>query len=102
MPILPQSVASDAAGNTHFVASHCVFKLDPSGVVTRIAGNGKPGYSGDGRPATGAQLQLQSISSLGAVYWDALPPDIAADNAGNVYVADNGNYLHPVWECKIS
>ena len=52
---LVQSVAADSTGNTYFVAFHCVFKLDQSGVVTRIAGNARPGYSGDGRPASNAQ-----------------------------------------------
>src|SRR5579872_1546491 len=56
--VLDVSVAADAAGNTYFVAFHCVFKLDPNGVVTRIAGNGRSGYSGDDGPATSAQLQL--------------------------------------------
>jgi hypothetical protein len=56
-----QSVATDVLGNTYFVASHCVFKLDQNGVVTRIAGDGRPGYSGDGGPATSAQLRLQNI-----------------------------------------
>ena len=95
MPLgLVQNVAADAKGNTYFVASHCVFKLDHSGVVTRIAGNARAGYSGDGGPATSAELQLQSIVvSIGLfVGGDALPPAVATDNVGNVYVADNGNY----------
>jgi sugar lactone lactonase YvrE len=90
-----QSVAADAMGNTYFVASHCVFKLDVYGVVTRIAGNGRAGYSGDGGPATRAQLQLQNIQFASWDVWvgvGALPPGIAVDNGGNVYVADNGNY----------
>jgi hypothetical protein len=42
MPIgTMQSVAADARGNTYFVADHCVFKVDPNGVVTRIAGNAR-------------------------------------------------------------
>ena len=62
---LVQSVAADVS-NTYFVASDCVFKLDQNGVVTRIAGNARPGYSGDGGPATSAELQLGfgSVSSL--------------------------------------
>src|SRR5258708_5386922 len=43
---LPLSVATDASGNAYFAASYCLFRLDPSGVMTRVAGNGKPGYSG--------------------------------------------------------
>jgi hypothetical protein len=41
-------LATDAAGNVYFSAAYCVFKLDPNGIMTRIAGTGKPGYSGDG------------------------------------------------------
>ena len=79
---LVQSVAADVS-NTYFVASDCVFKLDQNGVVTRIAGNARPGYSGDGGPATSAELQLGfgSVSSL----------PLTVDTGGNVYVADNGN-----------
>ena len=95
MPIAPQSVTTDALGNTYFVASNCVFKLDVNSVVTRIAGNGRPGYSGDGGPATDAQFQAQSVNSPGTYVYvggNTLPPGITADNLGNVYVADNGNY----------
>jgi sugar lactone lactonase YvrE len=84
-----QSVAADAVGNAYFIGSHCVFKLDQNGVATRIAGNARPGYSGDGGPATSAQLRLDSIS-FGTI--GALPPGVAVDDGGNVYVADNGNY----------
>jgi sugar lactone lactonase YvrE len=90
-----QSVTADAMGNTYFILSHCVFKLDSNGLVTRIAGNGRAGYSGDGGPADSAQLQLQSVNYAAVFVYvgaGALPPGIAVDNAGNVYVADNGNY----------
>jgi sugar lactone lactonase YvrE len=90
-----ESIATDAMGNAYFVASHCVFKLDQNGVVTRIAGNGRAGYSGDGGPATSAQLRLESIKFAPWDNWVSqgmLPPGIAVDNGGNVYVADNGNY----------
>ena len=91
---LVQGVAADAAGTTYFVASACVFKLDQNGVVTRIAGNARAGYSGDGGPATSAELQLQSMFGSTGLFvgGDALPPGVAIDNGGNVYVADNGNY----------
>ncbi|HTC86767.1 MAG TPA: NF038122 family metalloprotease, partial [Bryobacteraceae bacterium] len=49
-----------------------------TGVITTVAGNGSQGYSGDGGPATSAQL-----SSLGG---------LAADASGNLYIADNFNH----------
>ena len=67
----PLNVATDAAGNAYFNADNCVFKLDAKGVLTRVAGNFRPGYSGDGGPATSAQI-------AGAV---------AADAAGNLFLA---------------
>jgi sugar lactone lactonase YvrE len=63
--------------------------------VTRIAGNGRAGYSGDDGPATSAQLQLQDIQFGSWDVWvgvGALPPGIAVDKGGNVFIADNGNY----------
>lgn len=48
-----------------------------NGVITTIAGNGMSGFSGDGGPATAAELNN--------------PFGLAADPAGNVYVADVGN-----------
>lgn len=67
-------VAADGAGNLYFPALYSVFKLDRNGVLTRVAGNLKAGYSGDGGPATSAQL-----SSL----WG-----IALDTSGDLFIAD--------------
>lgn len=49
-------------------------KVDPSGIITTIAGTGVGGYSGDGGPATAAQL------------WE--PVGIAVDAANNIYISD--------------
>ena len=48
-----------------------------SGTITTVAGTGEPGYSGDGGPATQAQLDQ--------------PESVAFDDAGNLYIADGGN-----------
>src|ERR1019366_5712021 len=70
----PTRLATDAAGNVYFGSLHSVFKVDAGGTLTRVAGNGRPGNSGDGGPAAAAQLSF--------------PMGLAADTAGNLFVAD--------------
>lgn len=72
-------VAADAAGNVYFTDynNHRIRKIDPSGVVTTIAGTGFGGFMGDGGPATAA--------------WIRWPKGITLDGAGNIYFADFGN-----------
>jgi len=60
-------------------ANHRVYRVDPGGAIT-MAGNGTAGYSGDGGPATSAQLNLSQKSGL------------AVDSAGNLYIADTNNH----------
>src|SRR6195256_4904498 len=69
----PQGVAVDAEGNAYFTSINSVFKLNHDGVVTRIAGNSRPGYSGDDGAATSAQLNR--------------PTGVAIDGAGNLFIA---------------
>jgi uncharacterized protein (TIGR03437 family) len=76
----PQDVTIDAAGNV-FIAdtdNHRVRKISPSGIITTVAGNGTPGFSGDGGPAASAELRL--------------PKAVALDNAGNLFIADTYNH----------
>ena len=58
----PGGVTTDAAGNVFFTSypyvmgnpgqeHETVLKLDPNGILTRIAGGSRGGYSGDGGPA---------------------------------------------------
>jgi sugar lactone lactonase YvrE len=74
----PQSVEVDPAGNI-FIAdtyNHVVRRIDRSGVITTFAGK-EPGLSGDGGPATAAQISL--------------PMDVAVAPDGSVYITDGGN-----------
>ncbi|HEX4064672.1 MAG TPA: Ig-like domain repeat protein [Acidobacteriaceae bacterium] len=77
----PYGVALDAAGNLYIAdsANNRVRKVDTSGNIATIAGNGTPAYLGDGGAATSAEL----YSPLG----------VACDPAGNVYIADARNYV---------
>ena len=64
-------VASDAAGNLYILAKCVVWRRDAAtGNLTRFAGLGVPGDSGDGGPATSAQLNGSGIAvdATGAVY----------------------------------
>src|ERR1019366_5622039 len=51
-------ITTDTAGNVYFASLNCVFRLDQNGILTRLAGNSRPGYSGDGEAATSAQLNF--------------------------------------------
>src|SRR5258708_6759468 len=54
--ISPSGVTTDLSGNVFFSSRNTVFKLDTGNVLTRIAGNSRPGFSGDGGRAVDAQL----------------------------------------------
>jgi len=76
LPDTPIGIAVDTAGNVYYTYGN-VYKMDPSGNVVTIAGNGTSGYSGDGGPATSAQLNG--------------PTGLAVDAVGNLYISDTGN-----------
>jgi sugar lactone lactonase YvrE len=78
----PDGVAIDGAGNVFFVDStnQVVREINAAtGIISTVAGNGTEGYSGDGGPATSAQL--------------ASPCGLAVDFAGNIYIADMSNHV---------
>ncbi len=75
----PSGVAIDAAGEL-FIADYLnnrIRKVNAAGVISTIAGNGTPGFTGDGGPALAAEINL--------------PNDVNLDAAGDVYIADSGN-----------
>ncbi len=75
----PQGVAVDSSGIPYIAdtQNNRVRRISPNGVISTVAGNGSPGFSGDGASATGAQLNT--------------PTGVATDNAGNLYIADCNN-----------
>lgn len=75
----PNAVALDSAGNLYICdsANNRIRKVS-NGTITTIAGSAVQGYSGDGGPATNAELYE--------------PNAVAVDSAGNVYIADTYNY----------
>ncbi|HEY1804172.1 MAG TPA: Ig-like domain repeat protein [Terracidiphilus sp.] len=90
---LPSSIALDGAGNLYIADSlHNRIRMvcasatsatiqgtscAGAGIISTIAGNGNPSYTGDGGPASSATLSG--------------PGGIALDGAGNLYIADTGN-----------
>jgi len=73
-------VATDTAGNL-YIGDDSNFRIRKvnaaTGIITTVAGNGTPGYGGDGGPATSAEF-------FGLL-------DLALDQAGNIYISDTEN-----------
>ncbi len=87
---IPEQAELDVFGNMFIADSgnNVIRKVSPSGVITTVAGNGfgastgnangeGGGYSGDGGPATNAELNL--------------PISLAVDPSGNLWISDQGN-----------
>ncbi|MCD6012707.1 MAG: hypothetical protein K0Q79_2569 [Flavipsychrobacter sp.] len=77
---LPSGVITDGSGNVYIAddGNYRVRKVNSSGIISTIAGDGTSGFSGDGGPATAARF-LE-------------PFDLCLDVAGNVYVVDRANH----------
>lgn len=75
----PSSIAFDSTGNLYVAdaGNNRIRKIDTSGAITTVAGNGMAGYAGDGGPAVSARLNF--------------PAGIAADKSGNIFIADTYN-----------
>ena len=76
---IPRGIAFDSKGNLYIadMQENVVFVLRPNGTITVFAGTGVAGFSGDGGPATAAQLLL--------------PVAVAVDASDNVYIIDFHN-----------
>jgi sugar lactone lactonase YvrE len=75
-------VAKDSSGNVYIAdsANYIVRVVNSAGIISTFAGiPQRPGFNGDGGPATSALLYS--------------PNDVAVDKAGSVYIADYSNYV---------
>ncbi len=76
----PDAACVDDSGNVYIAdQSNCrIRKINAStGVITTVAGDGTPGFSGDGLAATNAELNG--------------PAGVVVDSAGNLYIGDDNN-----------
>jgi uncharacterized protein (TIGR03437 family) len=78
----PTSVTLDSAGNLYFSGGARVQKVNTAGIIQTVAGNGTLGDTGDGGPGTSAEVK--SVAGL------------AADSAGNLYIAENSYRVRAV------
>lgn len=75
----PRGLAVDGAGNLYVADSseHSVHRVDSNGIITTVAGNGQPGFNGDGLKG-----QLTALNE---------PTDVIIDGCGNLLVTDSRN-----------
>src|SRR5579871_1963963 len=79
----PGGLAIDHAGNVYIadVGNQRVRKVDASGNINTVAGNGHGGFSGDGGQAINASFSWPFNGHVG----------IAVDGKGNLYIPDYNN-----------
>ena len=74
----PTKLAIASDGSIYFIEleAYRIRKINPDGIISTVAGNGQEGSTGDGGPATSAQLYE--------------PTNIALDKEGNLYILQGG------------
>ena len=78
---LVDGIAIDKRANI-YISRHdhnTIDRIDKNGMLTRFAGTGTAGYSGDGGPALQATLKI--------------PAGLLTDDKGNIYIADRENHV---------
>jgi sugar lactone lactonase YvrE len=77
---MPHEIVFDRGGNLYIAErdNHCIRRIATNGIISTLAGTGTPGFSGDGGPASQAQLRQ--------------PHSIALDPAGGLLICDVGNH----------
>ena len=81
--LIPNGVATDNSGNLFIADGNSrIRKVTPQGTITTVAGTGSAGFSGDGGPATSAQLSD--------------PSGVAVDASGNLFIADGISRIRKV------
>ncbi len=75
------AITSDAAGNLYISdwVNNRIRKVDTTGIITTIAGNGTTSYTGDGGPATAAGLGSSDSVLITS-------SNITSDPYGNIYI----------------
>lgn len=76
----PQGAAVGPDGSFYFAdwGNHSIRRIDPTGIITTVAGSGRAGDKGDGGPALKAELHQPHRVTLG--------PD------GSLYISDQNNH----------
>ena len=77
---LVDGITMDKEGNVYIAMRehNIISRIDTKGTMTRYAGSGQSGFSGDGGPAANASFRV--------------PAGLAFDSEGNLYIADRENH----------